>query len=416
MNILLIGSGGREHALAEAIAKSPRVTSLFAAPGNPGIGAHGRLCNIDITDHSAIIALCRAEQISLVVVGPEGPLVAGLTDDLATAGIAAFGPKAQAARLEGSKAFTKSICDEMGIPTASYAMFDNPEAALAYAQSCRGPMVIKADGLAAGKGVVVAATLEAALGAIRAHFEAKDNPGPLLIEEFLEGPEVSVFALCDGSHAVLFGSAGDYKRAFDGDTGPNTGGMGAYSPSPHMTAELSARIKREIIDPTLVAMARRGAPFTGVLYAGLMLCGSGPKLIEYNVRFGDPECQVLLARLKTDLVDLMIRAVEGNLENCPVEWHEKAALTVVMATRGYPGAYGRGTPVGGITEAVAAGAMVHQAGTALINGRLVANGGRVLNVGATGKTIAAARQRAYAGVAQIDWPDGFYRTDIGAGA
>ena len=416
MRVLLIGSGGREHALAWALAASPVLTKLYAAPGNPGIGDHAECVSLDTADNAATVAFCRAERIDLVVVGPEAPLVAGLVDDLTAAGIRAFGPSRAAAALEGSKGFTKDLCREAGIPTAAYARFTDPDAALAYVAEERLPLVVKADGLAAGKGVVIAATRAEAERAVTGMFAGAfgDAGASIVVEEFLEGEEASFFALSDGTHVIPFGTAQDHKRAFDGDTGPNTGGMGAYSPAPVMTDALVARSMREIVEPTVAALARRGIPYRGVLYAGLMLTAEGPKLIEYNCRFGDPECQVLMLRLRDDLLTILAAAVDGMLDHVSVRWSENAALTVVMAAMGYPGDYAKGSAIKGLAEAAQVpGATVFHAGTARAGDDIVANGGRVLNVSGVGRDIAAARDVAYAAIGKIDWPGGFCRRDIG---
>ncbi|MCX5497369.1 phosphoribosylamine--glycine ligase [Kaistia dalseonensis] len=416
MNVLLIGSGGREHALAWALRKSPRLDRLFAAPGNPGIGECASLVELDPYDFPAVIGFCRKNAVRLVVVGPEAPLVAGLVDALEKAGIKAFGPTQQAAQLEGSKGYTKDLCTEAGIPTAAYRRFTEAAPARAYASEMGAPIVVKADGIAAGKGVVVAETLDEAHAAIDACFDGAFGAAgaEVVIEECLVGEEASFFAICDGKTAIPLATAQDHKRVGDGDTGPNTGGMGAYSPAPIMTQALIDRTMAEIINPTVAAMAARGAPFKGVLYAGLMITRKGPELIEYNVRFGDPECQVLMMRLASDLLEILLAAAEGRLEGIAPEWREEPALTVVMAAKGYPGNYEKGTPIGGIEAADAfIGTKVFHAGTALKDGVLVANGGRVLNVTALGATVAEAQKRAYQAVAAIDWPDGFCRSDIG---
>ncbi len=416
LNVLLIGSGGREHALAWKLAQSPRLKRLFAAPGNPGIAEHALLCALDANDHPAIAAFCRREAIDLVVVGPEAPLVAGLADALTEAGIRVFGPSRAAAALEGSKGFTKDLCSEAGIPTAAYQRFTEAEPARDYARAMGAPIVVKADGIAAGKGVVVAETLDEAIAAIDACFDGAfgDAGAEVVIEECLIGEEASFFALADGKTAIAFGAAQDHKRAFDGDQGPNTGGMGAYSPAPIMTDAMIERVMAEIIHPTVATMAARGTPFQGVLFAGLMITAKGPELIEYNVRFGDPECQVLMMRMTSDLLDLLLAAAEGRLDGEAPSFRDAAALTVVMAAKGYPGSYKKGTPIGSLDAARAIdGAEVFQAGTATTPDGLVAVGGRVLNVSACGATIAEARDHAYAAVAAIDWPDGFCRSDIG---
>ncbi len=416
MNVLLIGSGGRENALAWKLRQSPRLMRLFAAPGNPGIGECAELVALDPARHGDIVAFCRDNAIGLVVVGPEGPLVAGLVDDLAAAGIAAFGPNRAAARLEGSKGFTKDLCAEFGIPTAAYRRFSERMAARDYIRATGAPIVVKADGLAAGKGVTVAATVAEALAAVDASFGGAHGPAgaEVVIEECLVGEEASLFALCDGETAIPFGSARDYKRVHDGDAGPNTGGMGAVSPAPALTADLTDRAMTEIVLPTIAAMRTRGTPFRGVLYAGLMLTATGPKLIEFNVRFGDPECQVLVWRLDSDLLPLLVAAASGTLPTADAVWSAEPAVTVVMAARGYPGPVAKGTVIRGIAAAGNEPAVtVFQAGTARAGGEIVAAGGRVLNVTARGASVAQARSRAYAAAEKIDWPEGFFRRDIG---
>jgi phosphoribosylamine---glycine ligase len=411
MNVLLIGSGGREHALAWALSASPLMTKLYCAPGNAGIAAVAECCPLDIRDHRAIVHFCEEKRIFLVVVGPEAPLVAGLADDLTAAGIKVFGPSKAAARLEGSKGFTKDLCRDFDIPTARYRRFAAREAALSYVEAHGLPVVVKLDGLAAGKGVSVAETRSAAREAVDAAFAVG---GDVVIEEYLAGEEASFFALVDGAHVLPLATAQDHKRAFDGDQGPNTGGMGAYSPAAVMTPQLIERTMESIIQPTVRAMAERGTPFKGVLFAGLMLTAAGPKLIEYNVRFGDPECQVLMLRLKSDLLAALLATVDGVLKTFDLRWHEDAALSVVLAARGYPGQHAVGTEIRGLE---AAGALDHvevfHAGTAREGGRLIATGGRVLAVTARAHSVGEARRRAYAAVARIDWPEGFYRTDIG---
>jgi phosphoribosylamine---glycine ligase len=414
MNVLLLGSGGREHALAWKLAQSPRLGKLFAAPGNPGIAEHARLVNIDPADHRATVDFCLKNSVELIVIGPEAPLVDGLADNLRTMGFCVFGPNRIPAQLEGSKGFTKDLCAKHGIPTARYARASDRLAAEAALEDFSLPVVIKADGLAAGKGVVVAESEEEALSAVAAMFEGGfGGGGAVVIEEFLEGEEASLFALTDGKTVVPFGSAQDHKRVGDGDTGPNTGGMGAYSPAAVLSPELEARAMDEIVRPTLDALAAGGTPYCGILYAGLMLTAEGPKLIEYNVRFGDPECQVLMMRLQSDLLELLYATARGRLDSlAPVEMAEETALTVVMAARGYPGTPERGGAIVGL-DAVGKKAKVFHAGTALEEGRLVANGGRVLNVTAKGLDVAEARKRAYAAVDRIDFPSGFCRRDIG---
>ena len=417
MNILLLGSGGREHALAWKIGASPLVDRLYCAPGNAGIAQEAECVALDHSDHAAVVAFCRKNAIDFVVIGPEAPLVAGIVDDLEAAGVKAFGPSKAAARLEGSKGFAKDLCRAHNIPTAAYQRFAAAAPAKAYARARGAPIVIKADGLAAGKGVVVAETIAAAETAIdRILGGGLGQAGAeLVIEEFLDGEEASFFALCDGEHALPLASAQDHKRAFDGDQGPNTGGMGAYSPAPIMTGEMTNRTMDDIVLPTLRAMSDIGAPYKGVLFAGLMITREGPKLIEYNVRFGDPECQVMMLRLKSDLVPALIAARDGALKNFDLRWYDEAALTVVMAAKGYPGSYGKGSAISGLEDAAAIdGVEIFHAGTARRpDRRLVANGGRVLNVSAIGKTVAEAQARAYAAVDKIRWPEGFCRRDIG---
>jgi phosphoribosylamine--glycine ligase len=419
MNVLVIGSGGREHALAWKLAASPLVKRLICGPGNAGIAQECEVAALDPADHAAVIAFCRSEAIDFVVVGPETPLCAGIVDDLAGAGIKAFGPSKAAAQLEGSKGFTKDLCRANGIPTAAYERFTAAAPAKAYVRSRGAPIVVKADGLAAGKGVVVAATVAEAEAAIDTMLAGSFGAAgaELVIEEFLAGEEVSFFALCDGESAIPLASAQDHKRAFDGDQGPNTGGMGAYSPAPALTPALAARVMDEIVLPTVRAMKARGTPFRGVLYAGLMLTEAGPKLIEYNVRFGDPECQVLMLRLMSDLLPALLASCDGMLKNFDLRWFADAALTVVMAAKGYPGAYVKGTEITGLDAAAAVeGVQVFHAGTIADGERILSAGGRVLNVSALGKTVGEAQQRAYAAVDRIRWPDGFCRRDIGARA
>ncbi|RVA36645.1 phosphoribosylamine--glycine ligase [Mesorhizobium sp. M7D.F.Ca.US.004.03.1.1] len=415
MNVLLLGSGGREHALAWKIAASPLLTKLYAAPGNPGIGSEAELVKLDIADHAAVGAFCKEKKIDLVVVGPEGPLVAGIADDLRAQGIRVFGPSKAAAQLEGSKGFTKDLCARYNIPTAAYGRFSDLASAKAYLEKTGAPIVIKADGLAAGKGVTVAMTLDEARAALDACFDGSFGAAgaEVVVEEFMTGEEASFFCLCDGTTALPFGTAQDHKRVGDGDTGPNTGGMGAYSPAPVMTPELVERTMREIIEPTMRGMAELGAPFSGVLFAGLMITDKGPKLIEYNTRFGDPECQVLVMRLKDDLLVLLNAAVDGQLAHTSIRWRDEAALTVVMAARGYPGTPEKGSVIRGVEQAASDGVQIFHAGTAINGGALVANGGRVLNVTASGATVGEAQARAYAALDRIDWPDGFCRRDIG---
>jgi phosphoribosylamine--glycine ligase len=412
MNVLLIGSGGREHGLAWKLAQSPLLTKLYAAPGNPGIAESAELVALDVTDHAAVVDFCRAHDVALIVVGPEAPLVAGIADDLRAAGLAVFGPDKAPAQLEGSKAFTKALCDRANIPTAGYRAVHSLDEARAALAAFGAPVVVKADGLAAGKGVTVAMTDAEAQEAIEALFA---EPGAsAVIEEFLEGEEVSLFVLTDGKAMVAFGSAQDHKRVGDGDTGPNTGGMGAYSPARVLTPALEARALAEIVAPTIATLAAEGMPYSGVLYAGLMLTADGPKLIEYNARFGDPECQVLMMRLDCDLLPLLLAIAQGRLAEAPAPvFSNDVALTVVMAAAGYPGTPETGGTIGGIEAAETAGAKIFQAGTRLTDGRLVASGGRVLAVTARGADVRAAQAAAYRAVDAIDFPTGFCRRDIG---
>ena len=411
--MLLIGSGGREHALAWKIAQSPLLGKLYAAPGNPGIGRHAECLGLDITDHIGVIEFCRQKSIGLVIIGPEAPLVAGMVDDLRDAGITAFGPTKSAARLEGSKGFAKDICRLKDIPTARYSRVTSKSQALSTLEEEGLPIVIKADGLTGGKGVTVAFTRQEARAAIEAIFD-EGGEGEAVIEEYLEGEEASFFALVDGNHAVPLTTAQDHKRVGEHDTGPNTGGMGAYSPAAVMSEELCRRTMREIIEPTLIAMEELGSPYQGVLYAGLMITKEGPKLIEYNARFGDPECQVLMLRLESDLLSLLNDTVAGRLDLVEVRWKDEAALSVVMASKGYPGKFQTGSEIKELEAASQIeGVQVFHAGTAQRGSRLIANGGRVLNVTALGKTVSEAQERAYRAVGLIDWPQGFYRKDIG---
>jgi phosphoribosylamine--glycine ligase len=415
MNVLILGSGGREHALAYAIAKSPLLGRLVCAPGNAGIAAICPCVVLDISDHAAVIAYCKQQTIDFVVVGPEAPLVAGIVDDLAAAGIKAFGPSRAAAQLEGSKGFTKDLCAEFDIPTGAYGRFRDAATAHAHLAGKSYPIVVKADGLAAGKGVVIAETRDEAVRAIDACFAGAFGAAgtEVVIEEFLEGEEASFFALIDGKTALPLAAAQDHKRAFDGDKGPNTGGMGAYSPAPVMTPQMVQRTMDEIIRPTVAGLATRGTPFKGVLFAGLMITAAGPKLIEYNVRFGDPECEALMVRLKSDLLTALRATVDGALATFDLRWHDDVALTVVMAAKGYPGAYQSGDEIKGLDAAAGVeGVEVFHAGTKSVDGRIVANGGRVLAVTARAKTVAEARARAYAAIDRIDWPGGFCRRDI----
>jgi phosphoribosylamine--glycine ligase len=398
------------------MAASPLAGTLYCAPGNAGIAHEAECVALDLADHAAVIAFCRGAGIDFVVVGPEAPLCAGIVDDLEAVGIKAFGPSKAAARLEGSKGFTKDLCRANGIPTAGYERFRAAAPAKAYIRARGAPIVVKADGLAAGKGVVVAQSRAEAEAAIDLMFGGGLGEAgvEIVIEEFLDGEEASFFALCDGETAIALTTAQDHKRAYDGDTGPNTGGMGAYSPAPNIDAVMSARIMAEIIAPTLRAMKAMGAPYKGVLYAGLMMTGDGPKLIEYNARFGDPETQVMMLRLMSDLVPALLASRDGMLKNFDLRWYAEPALTVVMAAKGYPGPYERGTVIEGLDDAAAVeGVEIFHAGTKAGGGKILANGGRVLDVSALGKTVSEARSRAYQAVSRIRWPEGFCRHDIG---
>jgi len=419
VKVLLIGGGGREHALAWKLKQSPLLDRLYCAPGNAGIEAVAECVALDLANHAAVVRFCTDNDIGLVVIGPEAPLVAGLTDDLEASGLKVFGPSREAAQLEGSKGFTKDLAAEYGIPTAAYRRFSDGAAAKDYVATLTAPIVVKADGLAAGKGVVIAQTREEADDAIDACFSGTFGAAgtEVVIEEFLTGEEASFFVLTDGETAVPLATAQDHKRAFDGDQGPNTGGMGAYSPAPIMTQALCALVMDQIIEPTMRAMTARGTPFKGVLYAGLMIENGAPKLIEYNVRFGDPEAQVLMMRLKSDLLPALLAVAEGRLSGVTLEWHEEPALCVVMAAKGYPGAYDKGSEIKGLD---AAGAdpkvQIFHAGTKRDGKRILADGGRVLGVTARGNSIAEAKDRAYAAIDRIDWPQGFCRHDIGSRA
>lgn len=416
MNILLIGSGGREHALAWKLAQSRLCTKLFASPGNPGIAEHAELVALDLGNHAQVAKFCAAQGIGLVVVGPEAPLVDGLGDSLRAAGVPVFGPSQAAAQLEGSKAFTKELCARHNIPTAAFRRVTTEAEGLAALDEFTIPVVIKADGLAAGKGVTVAMTREEAEEAVREIFSGRFGAAgaEAVIEEFLEGEEASFFAITDGHTVVSFGSAQDHKRVGDGDTGPNTGGMGAYSPAPVLTPLLEGEALERIVIPTVQAMASEGVPYSGVLYAGLMLTPKGVQLIEYNCRFGDPECQVLMQRYEGELAELMLATAESRLATLPApQFSPETALTVVMAAKGYPDTPQKGGSIDGLAAAEADGAKVFHAGTALKDGQLVANGGRVLNVTARGPNVTSAQQKAYAAVDKILFPEGFCRRDIG---
>ena len=415
MNVLLLGSGGREHALAWALSNSAQLDTLFAAPGNAGIAECATLVTLDMGDHDAVIAFCKENAIDLVIVGPEAPLVVGIVDDLSASGIRAFGPTKLAAQLEGSKGFTKDICAKYNIPTAAYGRFQDAESAKHYIHEHGAPIVVKADGLAAGKGVIMAMTVDEALQAVDDCFGGSfgDAGHEVVVEEFLEGEEASFFALCDGQNTLPLASAQDHKRVGDGDVGPNTGGMGAYSPAPIMSEAMNEEVMRTIIEPTMQAMRDMGHPYQGVLFAGLMITNEGPKLIEHNCRFGDPECQVLMMRLKDDILTLLNATVDGVLDKVSARWVEETALTVVLASKGYPGSYEKNTPIDLQGANAASHIEVFHAGTALSDDTLVATGGRVLNVTAIGSSVKEAQARAYEAVDQIDWPNGFCRRDIG---
>ena len=416
MNILILGSGGREHALAWAVKQNPKTDRLIVAPGNAGIAQLCEVADIDILDGATVVTFCEENAIDFVIIGPEAPLAAGIADATRAAGLLTFGPSAAAARLEASKAFTKEICDACAAPTAAYARFTDAAAARAHVTATGAPIVIKADGLAAGKGVIVAMTLPEALAAIDDMFSGEFGAAgaEVVIEEFMTGEEASFFILTDGVNALPLGSAQDHKRAFDGDTGPNTGGMGAYSPAPVLTDAIAARCMQEIILPTIAEMARRGTPYQGVLFAGLMIQDGQARLVEYNARFGDPETQVLMMRLGAQALDLLLACAEGRLDKAQVNWAEDHAITVVMAAKGYPGAYQKGSVIEGLERMPEDSRhMAFHAGTALKDGQVTANGGRALNITARGDTLADARNRAYAMIDLLQWSDGFCRSDIG---
>ena len=416
MNILILGGGGREHALAWAVKQNPKCDRLIVAPGNAGIAMLAECADLDSLDGAAVVTFAEANAVDFVLVGPEAPLAAGVADALRAAGILTFGPSAAAARLEASKGFTKEICDACGAPTAGYARFTDRASAEAHVRATGAPIVVKADGLAAGKGVVVATTVDEALAAVGDMFGGGFGAAgaEVVIEEFMEGEEASLFVLCDGKDVLPIGTAQDHKRVGDGDTGPNTGGMGAYSPAPVLTEAVLRQAMDEIVRPTVAEMARRGTPFQGVLYAGLMIRDGRARLVEYNVRFGDPEAQALMMRLGAQAFDLIQACAEGRLGEMRVNWADDHALTVVMAAEGYPGDYRKGSQIRGLEELPEdSGHMVFHAGTAERDGRIIATGGRVLNVTARGATLAEARERAYAMVDRIDWPGGFCRRDIG---
>lgn len=416
MKILVIGSGGREHALCWAISKSPQLDKLYVTPGNGGTGSIATNTKLDVSDHDKVIAFCTAKDIDLVVIGPEVPLVEGLADSLWGAGIKAFGPSAAAAQLEGSKGFTKDLCTKYDIPTASYGRFKNADEAKKFIRQNDTPIVIKADGLAAGKGVIIAQDENQALAAIDHMFDGAfgDAGAEVVIEEFMEGEEASYFCLVNGENVLPLATAQDHKRVGDGDTGPNTGGMGAYSPAPVMTPKLCKKTLKTIVERTAKAMVAEGTPFQGVLYAGLMLTKKGPKLIEYNCRFGDPECQVLMQRLDSDVLDLLMATVDDKLDSISPKWRDEVSLTVVYAAEGYPESYEKGSVIEGIAEATRPDFVeVFHAGTIKENNQIKANGGRVLNVTALGKNVTEAAAHAYDAITQIHWKQGFYRTDIG---
>ena len=416
MNILILGSGGREHALAWAVKQNPKCGTLYVAPGNAGIAQVAQCVALDNEDGAAVVDFAKANKIDFVIVGPEAPLAVGVGDDLRAAGILTFGPSAAAAKLESSKGFTKEICDACGAPTAGYARFDNLEDAQAYVLEQGAPIVVKADGLAAGKGVIVAMTVEDALAGLEDIFGGAfgDAGAEVVIEEFMEGEEASFFVLSDGKNILPIGTAQDHKRAFDGDEGPNTGGMGAYSPAPIMTDAVTQKAIDEIVQPTIDEMAKRGTPYEGVLYAGFMIKDGQPRLVEYNVRFGDPECQVLMIRLGAQALDAMLSCAEGALDKAQINWADDHAMTVVMAAKGYPGSYQKGSEIKGLDAlATHSKQVVFHAGTAADGDRLLANGGRVLNVTARGDSLKEAKDTAYAAIEAIDWEDGFYRNDIG---
>jgi phosphoribosylamine--glycine ligase len=416
MNILILGSGGREHALAWAVMQNPKCDKLIVAPGNAGIAQIAECASLDIMDGAAVTIFVEQNAIGFVIIGPEAPLAAGVADRLRDAGVLVFGPSEAAARLEASKSFTKEVCDAAQAPTAGYGHFTEAEAAKAHIRQHGAPTVVKADGLAAGKGVIIAMTEEEALAAIDDMFGgAFGGAGAeVVIEEFMEGEEASLFVLVDGEEVLSIGSAQDHKRVGEGDTGPNTGGMGAYSPAPVLTPEIEAKAMEDIVKPTMKVMAERGMPYQGVLYAGLMIKDGQPRLVEYNVRFGDPECQVLMMRLGAQALDLMQAAAEGRLAEARVNWGDDHAITVVMAANGYPGSYEKGTVIKGLDALPEDSSnMVFHAGTAAKDGTIVATGGRVLNVTARGNSLKEARDRAYAMADQIDWSEGFLRRDIG---
>ncbi|MGJ8621464.1 MAG: phosphoribosylamine--glycine ligase [Yoonia sp.] len=416
MNILILGSGGREHSLAWAIKQNPKCDRLIVAPGNAGISDIAACADINILDGGAVATFAEENAIDFVIIGPEAPLATGVADRLRSAGLLVFGPSQEAAQLEASKSFTKAICDAADAPTASYGHFTDAAAARAHIKDQGAPIVVKADGLAAGKGVIVAMTEEDALAAIDDMFDGSfgDAGAEVVIEEFMEGEEASFFVLCDGKTILPVGTAQDHKRAYDGDTGPNTGGMGAYSPAPVMSDAVTQKALDEIIRPTMDEMAKRGTPFQGVLFCGLMIQNGQPRLVEYNVRFGDPECQCLMMRLGGQVLDLLQACAEERLHEVQANWADDHALTIVMAAKGYPGSYDKGTVIKGLDSLPEDSFhMVFHAGTAEQNGQIVANGGRVLNITARSASLAEAHEKAYAMAQSVDWPEGFYRSDIG---
>jgi phosphoribosylamine--glycine ligase len=416
MNILILGSGGREHALAWAVKQNPKCDTLYCAPGNAGIAAVATCVDLDAESGADVVAFCAKHEIEFVIVGPEAPLAKGVADDLRVAGILTFGPSAAAAQLEASKAFTKEICDASGAPTAAYACFTELEPAIEYVTKQGAPIVVKADGLAGGKGVIVAMTLEEAINGLRDIFGGAFGTAgaEVVIEEFMDGEEASYFILSDGKNILPIGTAQDHKRAFDGDEGPNTGGMGAYSPAPVMTDEVTAKAIAEIVQPTVDEMAKRGTPYQGVLYAGFMIKDGQPRLVEYNVRFGDPECQVLMMRLGAQALDAMLACAKGELDKARLNWADDHAMTIVYAANGYPAGYDKGSEIKGL-DGLNDASLVHvfHAGTKVDGDKVLATGGRVLNITARGASLKEARDKAYATIEKIDWDGGFYRSDIG---
>ena len=416
MNILILGSGGREHSLAWAIKQNPKCDNIFVAPGNAGIAQIAKCINVDILNATQIVSTVKEYNIDFVLIGPEAPLAEGVSDILKREGVLTFGPSKASSQLETSKKFTKEICDASGAPTADYKSFDSLEPALTYVKTKGAPLVVKADGLAAGKGVIVATDIEMAISAVHEIFSGSfGNAGAsVVIEEFMEGEEASLFVLVDGETILPIGTAQDHKRVGDGDTGLNTGGMGAYSPAPILNEEVLKKTVERIIRPTMREMVRRGMPFTGVLYAGLMIHDSDPRLVEYNVRFGDPECQVIMMRLGGQILDALLSTANGELSDVKINWAEDHSITVVMASNGYPGSYKKGTQINGLANLPSdRNSICFHAGTMEKNGKIVANGGRVLNITTRAETLIEAQKSAYEMIANIDWPEGFYRKDIG---